>query len=68
MYSLQQLKAESEKSKDSRFDIQYQTMTSTKGIFGAGDCVDHVYKQASTAAGMGVQASLDVERWLENND
>jgi thioredoxin reductase (NADPH) len=52
-------------SKD-QFDVRYQTMTSVSGIFGAGDCVDHVYKQASTAAGLGVQASLDVERWLES--
>jgi thioredoxin reductase (NADPH) len=66
MYALQQLKAESEKLKAKSFDVHFQTMTSAKGVFGAGDCVDHVYKQASTAAGMGVQASLDAERWIES--
>ena len=40
-------------------------MTSMAGVFGAGDCVDHIYKQASTAAGTGVQAALDAERYLE---
>jgi thioredoxin reductase (NADPH) len=35
-------------------------------VFAAGDCVDHRYRQAATAVGMGVSAALDCEKWLES--
>lgn len=55
-----------EKDKHGFIVHKENTMTNIPGVFAAGDCADHRYRQVITAAAMGCQAAIDAGRWLSS--
>jgi thioredoxin reductase (NADPH) len=58
-------KGQLEMNEEGYLNVQHPTTrTNIPGVFACGDCVDHIYRQAVTAAGTGCAAAIDAERYI----
>ncbi|WP_045234570.1 thioredoxin-disulfide reductase [Deinococcus pimensis] len=53
---------------DGYVDVHDEILTSTEGVFAAGDVSDSVYRQLATSVGAGTRAAMSAERWLAERE
>jgi thioredoxin reductase (NADPH) len=65
IYTTMRAYVEKEDAKlQAQFNREYKYQTNIPGVFAAGDCADHIYRQAAVAGGAGVAAEIEIEKFL----
>ncbi len=65
IYTYERVVFENMSELNNQYDSRFRYITNIPGLFAAGDCTDHMYRQAGTAIGMAIAAELEIEKYLE---
>jgi len=65
IYTYERVRYENMTELEKTYDSRYRYQTNINGLFAAGDCTDHIYRQAATALGMAIAAEIEIEKYLE---